>query len=127
MALFRVCPYCNASLDPGEICDCCEHRPNSDRSLENLRTFNTMPPDEQREIARLGGIASGKRRREIADMKHSARIHAAALALVDESREEYRQAIKKYIKDEKRKNRRQKKATLSATNTESGGAERESS
>ena len=22
MAFYRVCPFCNAALDPGEICDC---------------------------------------------------------------------------------------------------------
>lgn len=46
---------------------------------QNLRPFNTLPPEERREIARKGGIASGERRREIADIKTSAKIHAAAL------------------------------------------------
>ena len=105
MSYYRVCPDCGGSLDPGEICDCSEQRTNGDRRLENLRPFNTMPPEEQREIARLGGIASGKRRREIAEIKQSARIHSAALALVDEAREEYRRAIKKYIAAEKKKSR----------------------
>ena len=72
-------------------------------SIDNLRPFNTLPPEERREIARKGGIASGKRRREIADIKSSAKIHAAALALVDESREEYRRAIKRYVKEERKK------------------------
>ena len=78
---------------------------------QNLRPFNTLPPEERREIARTGGIASGERRREIADIKTSVKIHAAALALVDESREEYRRAIKRYVKEERKKaERRRRKA-----------------
>lgn len=77
---------------------------------QNLRPFNTLPPEEQRELSRRGGIASGARRREIADIKASAKIHAAAIALVDESREEYRRAIKKYLKKELKKAARRKRA-----------------
>ena len=73
---------------------------------QNLRPFHTLPPDERRELARKGGIASGERRREIADIKSSARIHAAALALVGESREEYRRAIQRFVKEERRKQKR---------------------
>ena len=72
-------------------------------SIDNLRPFNTLPPEDHRELSRRGGIASGERRREIADIKTSAKIHAAALALVDESREEYRRAIKRYVKEERKK------------------------
>lgn len=72
-------------------------------SIDNLRPFNTLPPEEHRELSRRGGIASGERRREIADIKTSAKIHAAALALVDESRDEYRRAIKRYVKEERKK------------------------
>ena len=81
---------------------------NNERSLENLRPFNTLPPEKRREIARIGGIASGERRREIADIKYTAKMQAAAIALVDESREEYRQAIKRYVREEKRKAKRRK-------------------
>lgn len=77
---------------------------------QNLRPFNTLPPEERREIARKGGIASGERRREIADIKTSVKIHAAALYLVDESRAEYRRAIKRYVKDERKKAARRKKS-----------------
>lgn len=83
---------------------------NTTASIDNLRPFNTLPPEERREIARKGGIASGKRRREIADIKSSAKIHAAALALVDESREEYRRAIKRYVKEERKKAARREKS-----------------
>ena len=76
---------------------------NRGGTLENLRPFNTLSPEERRELSRRGGIASGERRREIADIKTSAKIHAAALALVDESRDEYRRAIKRYVKDERKK------------------------
>lgn len=81
---------------------------NNERSLENLRPFNTLPPEKRREIARIGGIASGERRREIADIKYVAKMQAAAITLVDESREEYRQAIKRYVREEKRKAKRRK-------------------
>ncbi len=30
---------------------------------ENLRPFNTMSPEEHRELSRRGGIASGEQRR----------------------------------------------------------------
>lgn len=76
---------------------------NTTASIDNLRPFNTLPPEEHRDLSRRGGIASGKRRREIADIKSSAKIHATALALVDESREEYRRAIKRYVKEERKK------------------------
>lgn len=76
---------------------------NTTASIDNLRPFNTLPPEEHRDLSRRGGIASGKRRLEIADIKSSAKIHAAALALVDESREEYRRAIKRYVKEERKK------------------------
>lgn len=81
---------------------------NNERSLENLRPFNTLPPEKRWEIARIGGIASGERRREIADIKYVAKMQAAAITLVDESREEYRQAIKRYVREEKRKAKRRK-------------------
>lgn len=84
---------------------------NNERSLENLRPFNTLPPEKRREIARMGGIASGERRREIADIRYAAKMQAAAIALVDESREEYRQAIKCFVKEERRKDRRRRKST----------------
>lgn len=79
-------------------------------SIDNLRPFNTLPPEEHRELSRRGGIASGERRREIADIKTSAKIHAAALALVDESREEYRRAIKRYVKEERKKEANREKS-----------------
>lgn len=79
-------------------------------SVDNLRPFNTLPPEEHRELSRRGGIASGERRREIADIKTSVKIHAAALALVDESREEYRRAIKRCVIEERKKAARRKKS-----------------
>lgn len=76
---------------------------------ENLRPFDTLPPEEHRELSRRGGIASGERRREIADIKTAAKLHVAAYNLVNESREEYRQAIKRYVKEERKKAARRKK------------------
>ena len=81
---------------------------NNERSLENLRPFNTLSQEKRRDIAKIGGIASGARRREIADIKYTAKMQAAAIALVDESREEYRKAIKRYVKEERRKARRRR-------------------
>ncbi|WP_302659112.1 hypothetical protein [uncultured Dysosmobacter sp.] len=79
-------------------------------NTDNLRPFNTLPPEEHRELSRRGGVASGERRREIADIKTSAKIHVAALYLVEESRAEYRRAIKRYVKDERKKAARRKKS-----------------
>lgn len=75
---------------------------------KNLRPFNTLPHEEHRELSRRGGIASGERRREIADIKASVKLHTAAISLVDESREEYRRAILAYVKDERKKAERRK-------------------
>lgn len=36
--------------------------------LENLRPFNTLPPEQLREISRKGGKASGAARRKQRDM-----------------------------------------------------------
>lgn len=36
--------------------------------LENLRPFNTLPPEQRREISRKGGKASGAARRKKRDM-----------------------------------------------------------
>ncbi len=77
-------------------------------NTQNLRPLNTLPPDELREICRKGGIASGERRREIADVKSTVLLNAAALDLIEETREEYRRAIVKLAKQERRKMRRRK-------------------
>lgn len=74
---------------------------------QNLRPFGTLPPEERRELSRRGGIASGERRREIAEIKYKVKIYAAG-ALVHESREEYRQAIKRYVAVERKKARRRR-------------------
>lgn len=74
----------------------------------NLRPLNTLPPDELREICRKGGIASGERRRELADVKSAIRLHAATQDLIEETREEYRRAIVKLAREERKKMRRRK-------------------
>ena len=38
-------------------------------STDNLRKFGDIPPEEQRELSRRGGIASGKRRRYLAELR----------------------------------------------------------
>lgn len=82
---------------------------NREGTPKNLRPFNMLPPERQREIAKLGGIASGERRREIADAKYSCRLAIAAQDLVEETREEYRRAIKRYVREERKKARENKK------------------
>lgn len=73
---------------------------------QNLRPFNTLTPEEHRELSRRGGIASGERRREIAETKERAKALWAANALLDEAREEYRTALKRLVREERRKQRR---------------------
>ena len=75
---------------------------------ENLRPFNTLPPEEHRELSRRGGIASGERRRYLADLRLSMVETLAGADLAQETREEYRRAIKRYVKDERKKAARRK-------------------
>ena len=73
------------------------------RSRENLRLFNTLPPEERREIARLGGIASGKKRRYRAELRLAMIEQLAGIDLAQETREEYRRAIRRYVWEERKK------------------------
>lgn len=70
---------------------------------ENLRPFNTMPPEEHRELSRRGGIASGERRRYLADLRLEMIEHQAGFDLANETREEYRRAILRYVREERKK------------------------
>lgn len=70
---------------------------------ENLRPFNTMPPEEHRELSRRGGIASGKRRRYLADLRLEMIEHQAGFDLANETREEYRRAILRYVKEQRQR------------------------
>lgn len=72
-------------------------------SIDNLRPFNTLPPEEHRELSRRGGIASGERRRYLADLRLSMIETMAGYDLAQETREEYRAAIKRYVKEERKK------------------------
>lgn len=76
---------------------------------ENLRPFGTLPPEEQQELSRLGGIASGERRRYLADLRLAMIETLAGRDLAAETREEYRQAILRYVKEEQRKAARRKR------------------
>lgn len=76
---------------------------------QNLRPLNTLPPEERREIARMGGIASGERRRYLADLRLTMIELIAGCDLADETREEYRRAIKRYVKEERKTAKRKKK------------------
>lgn len=83
---------------------------NSERSRDNLRPFNTLTPEEHRELSRRGGIASGERRRYLADLRLAMIEAMAGRDLAAETREEYRRAIKRYVKEERKKAGRQKKS-----------------
>lgn len=77
-------------------------------SADNLRPFNTLTPEEHRELSRRGGIASGERRRYLAELRLSMIELLAGRDLAEETREEYRRAIKRYVKEERKKAARQK-------------------
>lgn len=81
----------------------------STANTQNLRPFNTLPPEERREIARKGGIASGKRRRYLAELRLSMIETLAGYDLAVETREEYRRAIKRLVKEERVKARKRRK------------------
>ena len=81
------------------------HRKINERSLENLRPFNTLPPEE-RKIARLGGIASGAKRRYKADLRLAMIEQLAGMQLAEETREEFRAAIQRYVREERKKRTR---------------------
>ena len=70
---------------------------------ENLRPFNTMPPEEHQELSRRGGIASGEKRRYLAALRLEMIEHLAGFDLATETREEYRRAIRRYVKEERKK------------------------
>lgn len=70
----------------------------------NLRPFNTMPPEEHRELSRRGGIASGERRRYLANLRLEMIEMVAGMQLAQETREEYKRAIRRYVRKERKKN-----------------------
>lgn len=72
-------------------------------NTENLRPFNTIPPEEHRELSRRGGIASGERRRYLADLRLEMIETIAGFDLARETREEYRRAIRRYVREERKK------------------------
>ena len=78
----------------------------SEKSLENLRPFGTLPPDEQKEIARLGGIASGEKRRYMADLPSAMIEQLAGVQLAEETRAEYRAAVLQVVRAERKKKKR---------------------
>lgn len=75
----------------------------NERSRENLRSLDTLSPEERREIARLGGIASGKKRRYRAELRLVMIEQLAGIDLAQETREEYRRAIRRYVREERKK------------------------
>ena len=75
----------------------------NERSRENLGSLDTLSPEERREIARLGGIASGKKRRYRAELRLAMIEQLAGIDLAQETREEYRRAIRRYVREERKK------------------------
>ena len=75
----------------------------NERSRENLRSLDTLSPEERREIARLGGISSGKKRRYRAELRLAMIEQLAGIDLAQETREEYRRAIRRYVREERKK------------------------
>jgi len=63
-----------------------------------------MPPEEHRELSRRGGIASEVRRRYLADLRMEMIETMAGIQLAQETREEYRRAIWRYVREERKKN-----------------------
>ena len=72
-------------------------------SHENLRKFGEIPEEEHRELSRRGGIASGERRRYLADLRLEMIELMAGRDLAQETREEYRRAIRRYVREERKK------------------------
>lgn len=63
------------------------------KSLENLVSFADYPTEQRREIARQGGVASGKRRRRLSRLRKTALIMGQIMAERAERKE--RQSHKK--------------------------------
>ena len=83
-----------------------KQRKINERSLENLRPLNTLPPEERREIARLGGIASGEKLRYKADLRLAMIEQLTRMQLAEETRAEYRAAIQRYVRAQRKKRAR---------------------
>lgn len=81
---------------------------NNERSKKNLRPFNTLLPEERRELARKGGIASGERRRCKAELRMAMLDTLAGIDLANETREEYRRAIQRYVREARKKMERKR-------------------
>ena len=60
------------------------------KSLENLVSFADYPPEKRREIARQGGIASGKRRRHLSRLRKTAIVMDQIMAERAEREEQQR-------------------------------------
>lgn len=76
----------------------------------NLRLFGSIPPEEHQELSRRGGIASGERRRYMAELRLDMIETLAGFDLAHETREEYRRAIERYVREEQAKAKKKPKA-----------------
>jgi len=75
---------------------------------ENLHPFDTMSQEKHRELSRRSGIASGERRRYLADLRMEMIEALAGFDLAHETREEYRRAIRRYVREERKKRSRER-------------------
>ena len=74
-------------------------------SKENLHPFDSMSPEEHRELSSRGGIAFGERRRYLSDLRMAIIEALAGYDLAQETREEYRRAIRRYVREQRKKGR----------------------
>lgn len=73
---------------------------------DNLRQFDTMSPEEHRELSRRGGVASGESRRYWADFRMQLLEALAEIDLARDIQQDYKDAVKKVLEEERKKYRR---------------------
>ena len=70
--------------------------------------FQYLPEELHKEISRKGGLASGRRRLELAEARDLFVDSLISYALRDETRAHFREAIRRYAAQELRKRKRRK-------------------
>lgn len=70
--------------------------------------FDRIDPERHRELSRRGGVASGQRRRELAEAVDTFNDTFVLMSLRSELREDYLKAIKRYAAQERRKRAKRK-------------------
>ena len=80
--------------------------------------FDHLPPDEQRERSRRGGIASGETRRQIAEARDAARACLIALAAEADAKRELAELLGEYERRSAKRARRRKRNETTENNTD---------